>query len=152
MNEYLSDPVLEASSEPEIVHFLWRNQTLMDMFAAVWLTRYSEDDEDLKWFHKQLDQEQSREFSQLAVEMPLQRPPSMELADANSRYIHTMRAIYEDGVAGTEKAEDRPRRRWNEWMYRSWPNLLQAAGYLKKRTWEDRDLFQATRRAQVSAR
>jgi hypothetical protein len=151
-NENLVNPVLAWRGERRtVVHFYWRNQTLMDMFGALWITRYAEQGHEYDWFHKQLDKEESREVCQLATEMALDRPPSMKLADANSRYIRAMRVIYEDGVAGTEEAADRPRRRWTEWIYRSWPNLLQAAGYLKKRTWEDRDLFAATIRAQEEA-
>jgi hypothetical protein len=123
VNENLVNPVLAwRGDKGQVVHFYWRNQTLMDMFGALWITRYAEQDHEYDWFHEQLGKEESREVCQLATEMALN--------DSLEKYAQAMRVIYEDGVAGTRNAQDRPRRRWTEWIYRSWPNLLQAAGYL----------------------
>jgi formylglycine-generating enzyme required for sulfatase activity len=135
-----------------VVHFYWRNQTLMDMFGALWITRYAQQGHEDDWFHKQLDKKESREVCQLATEMPLN--------DSPETFAQAMRVIHEDRWGWkewirrnwTNLFRKRPARRWTEWIYRSWPNLLQAAGYLTGQTWENRDLFAATIRAQEEAR
>ncbi|MCY2987374.1 MAG: formylglycine-generating enzyme family protein, partial [Planctomycetota bacterium] len=191
VNEILADPVLAGRGKPEVVHFLWRNQALMDMFAALWLTRYANEPADYRWFHQQLGERASRELCKLTVEMPLAEP--------KATYVKAMSVVFTDAVRPPEplpprnKLETSPRRRtaaslrywgkplsvlfrdreppaaavetpsttrapktrrrhWTEWIYRSWPNLLQIAGYLREPGWTDDALRAATWAAQREAR
>jgi hypothetical protein len=166
VNEHLVDPVLAGRDSPAIVHFFWRNQSLMDMFAALWITRYAQQDGDYRWFQEQLGEQASHELCQLAVEMPLLRDGTGQ-AGLNEAYVRMMSAILDDDSLASKPTGTslfrrivalfmRPRqtkypKRWTEWIYRGWPNLLQAAGYLMHTDWSESDLQQATAEASRDA-
>ncbi len=184
VNEHLVDPVLAGRAHPEVVHFFWRNQALMDMFAALWVTRYAEIAEDLDWFGKQLGEQASHELCQLAVEMPLVRDGSGEPEKlVNSSYVKMMGRVFESSVGVGSLASERragrgaeeahalkspvrrvfawigglcgrspstwdARRRWTEWIYRGWPNMLELSRFLMIRDWTENEVLECTLIAQ----
>ncbi len=179
VNEHLVDPVLAGREHPEVVHFYWRNQALMDMFAALWITRYAQNQEDYDWFGQQLGAEASRELCQLAVEMPLERVALGEpKRDSNLNYVKALSVVYgikcasverltvtaadeeqrvdmDRGSSNTSRSGDEGSRsvpggvgRWSEWIYRSWPNVLQLGRFLDGSDWDDEALRAGTLIAQ----
>lgn len=70
VNDNLADPVLAGSDGGTVVQLLWRNQTLLDMYAALWLTRYAKEQADRDWFAARAGVEAREELCQLVLEMP----------------------------------------------------------------------------------
>ena len=133
LNLHLDPGVLEAGGDdpyaPELTQIVWRNRTLQDFFAALWVTRYSQSDADREWLrtHLHLRGEWSNhhahpelhEFWRMAAEMP---------ADARSDavWVRSLSVLYLPPPA------DKPVVRSTEMVYRSWRCLLKIAGELSE--------------------
>ncbi len=68
VNEHLTDPALEGRDHPDVVHLYWRNQTLQDMFTAVWMAFYAGAG-DGDWLYERRGEEAWKELWQLTAEM-----------------------------------------------------------------------------------
>ncbi len=125
VNEHLTDPALEGRQHPEAVHLFWRNQTLQDMFTAVWMTRYARPAE-AGWLYGERAKAGRRELWQLTAEMGV-------AARDNQVFPGTVGTVYRSPVAGHNWW-----RWWRllvraggpapacEWIYRSWHGMVEA--------------------------
>jgi len=121
LNEMLDDPVIAGTAENpvDLRQIFWRDQTLQDMFAALWMTRWAtaEDRQKLRsrlfvrWDKQTHDYE---DMWRLATEMP---------GTTNGRndqvYIDTMSVLYEPSTA------EQPITPSTEMIWRSWQVLEQ---------------------------
>ena len=126
----LLDPGVLASKSltPELRHLAWRNRTLQDFFAALWVTRYSQSDADREWLRThlhirgELDSHHTHpelyEFWRLAAEMPRD-------ARSDAVWIRSLSVLYVPLPA------DEPVVRSTEMMYRSWRGVLGVAQELR---------------------
>jgi formylglycine-generating enzyme required for sulfatase activity len=122
LNEMLDSPVIyDTPDDPAMLtRIYWRDQTLQDMFAAVWITRYA-NDKDREWLATKLFvwwDRSTAEFQdvwKLAAEMPLEDGQQPFVGtDRNLRYAQAMALLYRP------QEEGQVVRRSTEMIYRSW--------------------------------
>jgi len=106
------------------------------MFTGLWLTRYatSEDRERLGatiFVAGDPDRKDWYETWRLAAEMPA-------AARCDAVYAHTMAVLY------TPALQPEAALRSSEMICRSWPTMLQLAGYLHAEKWSPQDVDEAT--------
>jgi formylglycine-generating enzyme required for sulfatase activity len=108
------------SEDTDLQDIRWKNRSLQEFFAALWMTYYAEED-DQEWVRASVfrpGDEQTAELESVwrfAAEMPGEgRSPA--------RWVRCMAPLYApgDGTAGTPK-------RSTEMLYRSWPTMQQYA-------------------------
>jgi hypothetical protein len=148
LNEMLDDPVIAGNDDDpaELKQVFWRDQTLQDMFAALWMTRWAtESDKDklrshlfVRWKEDTRDYE---DMWRLATEMPATRRGRKDAV-----YVQSMSVLYEPSTL------EKPAVRSTEMIWRSWPVMLQLCGLLKKGDWQEEELKPLTRQLQQEAR
>lgn len=126
LNEMLDDPVIAGNDDDpsELKQIFWRDQTLQDMFAALWMTRWATaSDVDklrsrlfVRWRVETADYE---DMWRLATEMPTL---GRDRGRLDETYIRTMSVLYE------RPAPDQPAARSTEMIWRSWQVLEQMTG------------------------
>lgn len=136
----LLDPgvlAVKADGNPfaaELTHLNWRNRTLQDFLAALWVTRYSTSAADRDWLrtHPYLRGEGHRhyahgklyEFWRLAAEMPGAKG-TQEAARRDQVWISSLSVLFLRPPEGEAVV------RSTEIIYRSWRGLLGIAGHLR---------------------
>ena len=150
----------------EVEILRWSNATYRDFFAALWLTRYA-DDNELQWLQERQHSEEIQQVWQFICGMP-----EAGFCDADpdgKRWTDIMRGLF----AFPDSTRGKPRRgkRWTDiirslftfpdsargkprptaFMALAWPLLLKHAGFLEKPDWNDADLQLATYQAQQTA-
>ena len=124
---------------PELTQIYWRNRTLQDFFAALWVTRYSKNPEDAEWaaesdsFHRNPE---LYEFWKMVAEMPVR-------ALKPAVWLMAVGPLFEPRI--TREAV-----RSTEMLYRSWPTLLHLAEY--RPCENETEIREATLIAQQDAR
>ena len=123
LNEMLNDPVISGTPDDpaNLQQIFWRDQTLMDMFAALWMTRWAtaEDSEKLKsrlfvrWNDKTHDYEH---MWRLAIEMPVTKN-----GRSDDAFVRSLSALY------APSTPERLAIRSTEMIWRSWPLLEEIA-------------------------
>jgi len=124
LNEMLDDPVIAGNEDDpsELKQIFWRDQTLQDMFAALWMTRWATEDDCeklrsklfVRWRKETADYE---DMWRLATEMP-----GTKRGRKDDVYIRTMSVLYEPSTP------ERPAVRSTEMIWRSWQVLENIPG------------------------
>jgi hypothetical protein len=129
-----------------LTQVIFQNRTLQDFFAAIWIcTRATS--KDRKWFSQQrfvrADKSTATHYQmwKLAAEMPDEARDNL-LARTSDGYAKAMRVLY---VPDAENPWQTVRS--TEMIWRSWPAMLQLAGFLN----ENGNLEDATLAAQQEA-
>ena len=113
-----------------ITQVIFQNRTLQDFFAAIWMCTRASDD-DRAWFSQQrfvrADESTATYYQmwKLAAEMP-NEPFDNMLARTSDGYAEAMRALYVSDAKNPWQTV-----RSTEMIWRSWPAMLQLAGFLK---------------------
>ncbi len=123
------------------VQFLrWSNATYREFFAALWLTRYA-DQNDLQWLQDRQNSAEMRQVWQFLCGMP-------KVADTDpDNWIKIIQPLFE-----TRNTLPNPTPRPTELLVLAWPQLLKWAGFLTKDDWTEADLQLATYHAQQDAK
>jgi formylglycine-generating enzyme required for sulfatase activity len=126
LNAHLEYSVMETKGLSRIE---FSNPTIMDFFAALWITRYASDD-DRAWLSGRVyingaaDTAPLREVWKLAAEMPGEQFRGLPAARDDATYAQAMSALY------GARAETGAALRSTQMIYRSWPAMLHLAGFL----------------------
>lgn len=120
INECLEHAVLDVS---ELTQIYWKNKSLQEFFAGLWLTCFASSDDDV-WINENIFLPEAERTEGLywvwrfAAEMHVDgRSPS--------RWVESLGPLYQPG--GGRKGRTR---RSTEMLYRSWPTMQQyAAGH-----------------------
>ncbi len=125
LNDYLADPVLEGTEDlgPRVVQLLWKNQTLQDMFSALWLTRYARPS-DVAWLESERNNSAQRELWQLTAEMGKVAREDPVFATTVGAIYHCTPDVPTPASAGAPEPPPAPSA---EWIYRSWRGMLECA-------------------------
>jgi formylglycine-generating enzyme required for sulfatase activity len=135
-------------TDPTAPRFIWlkfRNRTLQDYFAALWLSKYSSTPKEREWlrthrhvrgtFGEHHAYAELYEFWRFLAEMPV------EVTD-HRRWIASLSGLYLRDQAVP------PAPRSSEMLYRSWRGMLRRAGLLQRNQTTEHDLAEATARLQ----
>jgi formylglycine-generating enzyme required for sulfatase activity len=133
---------------PQLTWLKFRNRTLQDYFAALWLAKYSSSTAERAWLrtHRHVRGRWGEhhlhaglyEFWRFLAEMPV------EVTD-HRLWIRSLAGLYLwDGASP-------PAPRSSEMLYRSWRGMLRRAGELKPTQTTEYDLVEATTRRQREA-
>ncbi len=129
----------------------WRNATLRDFIAALWMSsRATECERDA--FHRRMDVARDVRDSSIAAtwQMICGMPPDVVRlcsgANDTQRNLPWLRMVHP--LYQTGDKEKRFHGRPTELMYRTWPGLLYRAGFLGSLAWTEYDLLIATTIAQ----
>jgi hypothetical protein len=129
----------------------WKNATMRDFFAALWMTTKADDLERNAILIRLTCARDHRDSSiaeiwRFICGMPMQVGFLSVDQNANEQNLCWLRMVKPLCLSA-----DKPHNfsgRPTEWMYRAWPGLLQRAGFLTNPAWSDEDLLVATDIAQ----
>lgn len=141
------------STELSSIQLFFRNRTLQDFFAALWISRYSCTVGEQSWLCEHLplaggDGLKSSEAYRYGLWRFLAEMPRSAIGDHDNKMVPWLRSaqVLFLPFAGSDANAGRP----TEMMYRAWWNLLDLAGKLPvtgqhgRRGLVERDLWQAT--------
>ncbi len=170
LNEFLDFAVLEASGRTQIY---FRNRTLQDFFAALWVTRYASGVAERNWLRENLLdytrkqpglRQRTQQFWRFATEIP-----SAAYGDGQ-HWARSMSVLFlPNRYSGNDDndrydLDDQPEstigecRRSPQYVYRAWWNLLDLAGKLPIQSpyggeyLVEEDLIDATTQVQAEVR
>ncbi len=123
LNSFIEHAVLNTSDT--LTQLKFRDRSIKDFFAALWISKYASTPDQQLWLRKQLrpmdvidpnvelviDQRESQ-FFRLAAGMPA------DAIDDGEIWVGSMSVVYESSPY-----------RSTELIYRCWPNLLRLAGF-----------------------
>ncbi len=158
LNTVIEYGVLDSAES--LTHAVFRDRTLLDFFAALWVTNFVTSvgtkilgadeiiaavDDDIDWLgnHQFVrrgsgDKKQHEQFWRLATEMPAS-------AINEESFAAAMSVLYESRLYSGSRS------RSTEMIYRSWPTMLRLAGYIVPLHSYDADLISPTQKAQQDA-
>jgi|GEM_PF-3518213 len=123
VNEMLDDPVIAGNDDDsaELKQVFWRDQTLQDMFAALWMTRWATESDKAKLRSRLFVRwnEDTRDYEdmwRLATEMP-----ATGRGRKDAVYVQSMSVLYEPSTL------EKPAIRSTEMIWRSWSTMQQIA-------------------------
>ncbi len=142
-NEFLDHGFLEGRGMKQV---FWRNRTLQEFFAGLWLAKYASAEDS-----REMGQQLYLDYKWRTRDMYWVWRFVVETPDKTTgrpeRWLRSIEPLYRPGNG---RAEDT--KRSSEMIYRSWPKVLQLAGYLTQPNYVADDLLAATLAAQREAR
>ena len=100
----------------------FRNRTLQDFFAAMWLSDVSCTEDDQLWLASVRDKAEYEEFWKLLTEMPVLSYSKNSSKQQSVHWVRSMAVLFRPVGDETYPV------RCSEWMYRAWWNLLLTSG------------------------
>ncbi len=140
LNTIIEYGVLDTSET--LTRLVFRDRTILDFFAALWVVNYA-NKSDIQWlrdnkFIRSSEDRTYEQFWRFASEMP-------SAARDDETYSQSMTVLYES------ERNVQKRHRSTEMLYRTWPTMLQLAGYNVPESFFERDLLVPTNQAQCDA-